>query len=102
MACLRLYGDPAARETTHRVLAGYGANVEEDPGSLDGEVLRRVLSQVRSGKPVDARIVRALDDPAQLADLILHNPELLQEALVVRGRSFMLGSDPARLQSLMY
>ena len=78
MACLRLYGDPAAREMTHRVLAGYGANVEEETGTPDTEVLCRVVN------------------------LLERRPDLHKDALVVRGRSFMLGSDPARLQSLMY
>jgi hypothetical protein len=80
MACLRLYGDPASRDNTQRVLAGYGANIEVDNGTPDAELLRRALNQVHSKNPDD----------------------VLKATIVVRGRSYMLGSDPSRLQSLMY
>jgi hypothetical protein len=80
MACLRLYGDPASRENTQRVLAGYGANIEVENGIPDNELLRRALNQAHAKNPED----------------------LLKNTIVVRGRSYMLGSDPSRLQSLMY
>lgn len=102
MACLRLYGDPASRENAERVLTGYGANFEVPGGSPDGEILRRVLSHADNEGTVDAQIARVMHDPQKLADLVASHPELLRKTLVVRGGSYMLGNDPARLQSLMY
>jgi hypothetical protein len=83
------------------VLAGYGANFEVGSGSPDAEILRRVLRESRSGK-LDSRVAKVLNDPEKLSRLLSLHPELLRDTLVVRGSSYMVGSDPARLQSLMY
>jgi hypothetical protein len=80
MACLRLYGDPASREDAQRVLAGFGANVEVESGTPDNDLLRRALGQVHSKNP----------------------DEILKGTIIVRGRSYIVGADPARVQSLMY
>lgn len=80
MASLRLYGDPASREDAQRVLAGFGANIQVENGTPDQELLRRALSQVHN---------KNADD-------------LLKGTIVVRGRSYIVGADPSRVQSLMY
>jgi hypothetical protein len=101
MASLRLYGDPVSRENAERVLLSYGAAVEAGDGNIDREILRRVASQVRSAKNTSDSQWSA-KSPEEFEALLARRPDLLGQTLVVRGRSYMLGSDPSRLQSLMY
>jgi hypothetical protein len=102
MACLRLYGDSAARATAEKALISFGAAVENQEQIPDPEVVRRLLTYTSLGENAHPELAAAAQNPTELASLIARKPELLRGALVVRGRSFMLGADPSRLQSLMY
>lgn len=99
MASLRLYGANCA--STERLLASQGACIVHD-SAPDLTVLRRAVTHNHLSNWVDPKFAGDDGDVDRLTAVLASNPEALSQPFVVRGRSYMVGSDPSRLQSLMY
>ena len=82
MASLRMYGEAKACASMREMLVRQGAFVDGPSETLS------------AGADSAA--------PPAFAALLREYPDGLPNPLVVRGNSYMLASDPSRVQSLMY
>jgi hypothetical protein len=101
MARLRLYGDCNSCRDAGITLDGFGASTQWHP-TPDATVLQRAINHNPIDKLFHPQYAQASANAAELSRLVSERPESLRAPLVVRGNSFVIGSDPSRVQSLMY